>query len=136
MQSNILEAGRGLSTANDALAELGLTFGDLDGLSPEEQFKLLAERISRVADPTRKAALAMMLFGRSGTNLLPMFERGAACIQQLREEARQLGLTMPGKDAATAERFTDALDRMWKVVRMGVFHIGAALASVPERVYV
>ena len=134
MQRSIYDAGRGLSTAVDALTDLGLIFQDLDGLSPEAQFKLLADRISRINDPTRKAAIAMSLFGRTGTNLLPMFADGAAGIEALQEQARKLGLTMSGEDAKAAENFTDALDRLWKVVKMGVFNVGAALAPVLQRV--
>jgi len=130
MQRSIYDAGRGLSTATDALADLGLTFKDLDGLSPEAQFKLLADRISQVADPTKRAAIAMTLFGRTGTNLLPMFAKGAAGIEALQKEARRLGLTMSSEDAKAAEDFTDALDALWKVVKMGVFRVGAALAPM------
>jgi len=133
MQRSIYDAGRGLSTASDALSDLGLTFNDLDGLSPEQQFKLLADRISQVEDPTRKAAIAMTLFGRTGTNLLPMFARGAKGIDELQTEARRLGLTMSSEDAKAAEDFTDMLDRLWKVVKMGTFRIGAALAPELQR---
>jgi len=133
MQRSIYDAGRGLSTAKDALADLGLRFEDLDGLSPEEQFKLLGEAISRIEDPTKKAAIAMTLFGRTGTNLLPMFASGAKGIEELQEEARRLGLTMSTEDAKAAEDFTDALDKLWKVVKMGVFRVGAALAPVLQR---
>jgi hypothetical protein len=133
MQRSIYDAGRGLSTAKDALADLGLRFEDLDGLSPEEQFKLLGEAISRIEDPTKKAAIAMTLFGRTGTNLLPMFARGAKGIEELQEEARRLGLTMSAEDAKAAEDFTDALDKLWKVVKMGVFRVGAALAPVLQQ---
>jgi len=134
MQRSIYDAGRGLSTAVDALEDLGLTFQDLDGLSPEDQFKLLAEHISKVEDPTRKAAIAMSLFGRTGTNLLPMFASGAKGIEVLQAEARRLGLTMSGEDATAAEDFTDALDALWKVVKMGVFNVGAALAPVLQQI--
>ena len=134
MQRSIYDAGRGLSTAVDALEDLGLTFKDLDGLSPEQQFKLLADHISQVEDPTRKAAIAMSLFGRTGTNLLPMFAAGAKGIEALQKEARRLGLTMSSEDAKAAEDFTDALDSLWKVVKMGVFHVGAALAPVLQEI--
>jgi len=134
MQRSIYDAGRGLSTQTDALADLGLTFADLDGLSPEDQFKRLAQHISEVEDPTRRAAIAMSLFGRTGTNLLPMFAEGAAGIERLQAEARRLGLTMSAEDAAAAEEFTDVLDKLWKVVKMGVFHVGAALAPVLQQV--
>ncbi len=39
MQRSIYDAGRGLSTAVDALEDLGLKFEDLDRLSAERQFK-------------------------------------------------------------------------------------------------
>ena len=134
MQRSIYDAGRGLSTQTDALADLGLTYEDLAGLSPEEQFKKLAEAISRVEDPTRKAALAQALFGRAGTQLLPLFAQGAKGIEALQAEARRLGLTMSGEDAKAAEDFTDALDRLWKVIKIGVFNVGAALAPLLEKV--
>ncbi|MBN2559921.1 MAG: phage tail tape measure protein [Phycisphaerae bacterium] len=132
MQRSIYDAGRGMSTTVDALADLGLTFKDLDGLSPEEQFKMLGEAIGRVDDHTKKAAIAMTLFGRTGTNLLPMFAQGARGIEELQQQARDLGLTMSAEDAQAAEDFTDALDRLWKVVKMGVFRVGAALAPALE----
>lgn len=133
MQRSIYDAGRGLSTALDALTDLGLRFEDLDGLSPEAQFKLLAEHIRQIKDPTKKAAIAMSLFGRTGTNLLPMFNQGADGINALQEEARRLGLTMRGEDAKAAEDFTDAMNSLWKVVKMTTFHIGAALAPALEK---
>jgi TP901 family phage tail tape measure protein len=134
MQRSIYDAGRGLSTATDALTDLGLTFQDLDGLSPEQQFKLLAEKISQVEDPTKKAAIAMSLFGRTGTNLLPMFAKGAAGIDQLQQQARELGLTMSSEDAKAAEDFTDAMDRLWKTIKMATFNIGAALAPALNKI--
>ncbi len=133
MQRSVYDAGRGLSTAVDALADLGLSFEDLDGLSPEKQFKLLADRIGQIEDPTTKAAVAMSLFGRTGTNLLPMFAAGSKGIEELQAQARQLGLTMSSEDARAAEEFTDALDALWKVVKMGVFRVGAALAPALQQ---
>jgi len=134
MQRSVYDAGRGLSTATDGLDDLGLTFKDLDGLAPEEQFKLLGDRLSQVEDPSRKAAIAMGLFGRAGTMLLPMFADGAAGIEKLQAKARALGLTMRGEDAAAAEAFTDAMDGLWKSTKMAVFNLGAALAPVLQDV--
>ena len=136
MQRTIVDAERGLSTAIDGLADLGLSAADFEGLggSPERQFKLLAEAVSRVEDPTRRAALAMTIFGRSGTALLPLFASGARGIEALQAEARRLGLTMSGEDARADEALGDAFDRLWSVIRMGVFHIGAALAPALQKI--
>ena len=129
MQRSVYDAGRGLSTQTEALADLGLEFKHLDGLLPIDQFKLLADRIGQVEDPTKKAAIAMSLMGRTGTNLLPMFAQGAAGIEKLQQEARRLGLTMSAEDAKAAEDFTDAMDKLGKVLKMGVFRVGAAMAK-------
>lgn len=128
MQRTLYDAGRGLSTATDALAELGLTIQDLEGLSPEAQFRLLADRLDRIEDPSRKAALAMTIFGRSGTELLPMLEGGAAALDAYEKHARDLGLIMSTEDAAAADVFGDALADLWKVLKMSAFAVGAALA--------
>jgi len=134
MQRVIHDAGNGMKSASDALAQFGLSADDLKNLSPEQQFKLLGEVISRIEDPTTKAALAMQVFGRSGTQLLPMFERGVAGIEELQAEARRLGLTMGREDAQAAEQFTDALNKLWNVVKMGAFRIGAALAPALQNI--
>ena len=130
MQATIVDAAQGLSTATDALATLGLKVEDLAGLSPEQQFKLIADRLAKIEDPTLKAATAMELFGRSGTMLLPMLSGGAAGIEELQQQARRLGLTISTEDAKAAERFTDTLSIMWKVLKQGVFIVGSALVPI------
>ncbi|MBM3854744.1 MAG: phage tail tape measure protein, partial [Verrucomicrobia bacterium] len=128
MQRSIVEAAQGSDSAQEALARLGLSVSDLAGLSPDEQFKRLADRIARIEDPAHRTALAMQIFGRSGTKLLPLLSEGARGIEALQERARQLGLTVSAETAHDAAELNDALDSLWRVVRQGVFAIGAALA--------
>ncbi|HRQ75594.1 MAG TPA: hypothetical protein PK098_06705 [Phycisphaerales bacterium] len=130
MQRTLNDAERGLSTATDALGELGLTVDHFRGLSPEEQFKLLAERISKVEDPTKRAALAMQIFGRAGFGLLPLLNAGASGIEELQRQARALGLTISTEAAADAAYLTDTLNILWRVLKQGVFLVGSALAPL------
>ena len=130
MQRTIYDAGRGLSTAKEALADLGVGAGQLEKFTPEQQFKLLADRLDKIKDPSRKAAVAMAIFGRSGTALLPMLEGGAAALDAYAEHAGSLGLVMSTADAAAADEFGDALDDLWKTLKMTVFAVGASLAPV------
>jgi hypothetical protein len=132
MQRTVYDAGRGLSTAVDALADLGLSIGDLGGLAPEEQFKLLGDALNRIGDPTKKAALAMVVFGRSGTALLPMFSKGAAGINELQQKFRDLGITMSQEDIDAAVQLTDTMDSLVRVLKFAFFSIGGALVPVLE----
>jgi hypothetical protein len=129
MQKAIVEAAKGSADAQRNLALLGLSLADLDGLSPDEQFKLIADRLSRIEDPTIRAAMAMEFFGRSGTTLLPMLVNGAAGIDAFAAQARALGLVMSTENAEAAHKFSQALDILWRVIKSGVNAIGAALAA-------
>lgn len=134
MQRTLGEAAKGSGSATDALNQLGLTAADLEGLSPEEQFELLADRVARIEDPTLRAAAAMKVFGKSGTSLIPLIEGGASGINALQEEARRLGLTVSGETAKDAADLNDALGSMSAVVKKVVFAIGSALAPTLSRV--
>lgn len=134
MQKAIVAAAEGSESATDALGKLGLTVADLRGLSPDQQFKLIADRLSQIQSPAVKAALAMELFGKSGTQLLPLMSEGAKGIEALQQQARDLGLTMSTEDAKAAEALNDAYDTLWKVVKQGVFVIGSALAPTLKAV--
>jgi hypothetical protein len=72
MQKMLFEAASGSQSAQETLASLGLSVAQLSKLSPDEQFKAIADRMSQITDPTLKTATAMAIFGKSGTQLLPM----------------------------------------------------------------
>ncbi|MEW6199806.1 MAG: hypothetical protein AB1601_14230 [Planctomycetota bacterium] len=128
MQRSINDASEGMQTAVDALAALGLSVQSLQNLSPEQQFKLIADRLSKIEDPTTRAALAMELLGKSGTRLLPMLKDGAAGIEALRQQARDLGLTISTQSAKDAALLTDTLNILWRTLKQAAFTIGAAVA--------
>ena len=130
MQQSILDANMGLKTTTDVFAMLGVSAASFAGMKPEEQFRLLADRISQIEDPSKRAAIAMKIFGRSGTALLPLFEKGAAGLDELMNEAKQLGLVLSNEDAASAEELNDALNRMWRTIKMSFSNIGAAVAPI------
>lgn len=126
----MLGAGQGLATQNKALTALGLSFKDLKGLGPEDQFMIMTEALSKVEDKTLKAGLAMQVFGRAGASMLPMIDQGSAGIKRMMERAEKLGLVMSGADADQAAILTDKMTDLWKTVKMAVFHIGAGLAPM------
>lgn len=130
MQKQVVEAAGGSETAAESFERLGISVSDLASLSPEGHFKLIADRLSQIQNPTLKAALAMEVFGKSGTKLLPLIANGTQGIEQLQEQARQLGLTISTEDAKAAEFFGDTLDDLWKVLKSTAFTIGSALAPL------
>ncbi len=120
----------GSKSAEAALSALGLSANDLGRLSPDAQFRLIAERLSQIRNPALRAALAMEVFGKSGTQLLPLMADGARGIRQLEAEARDLGLTMRAEDAEAATRLGDAFTALWKTVLSVARVVGSTLAPL------
>lgn len=130
MNRLLLDFGRGTATAADTMRDLGISFGELQGLSVEGRFEVFAEALSTIEDQSRRSALAMKVFGRSGTELLPLLNQGAAGISKLRNEAQALGLSMSTEQATAAAELTDAWNRMVRASEALLIKVGAELAPV------
>lgn len=124
-QKVIHEAGEGMKSQRKILKGLGLDYKQLGTLSPEEQFMSVAGAIGAIEDPTARAAQAMEIFGRSGTQLLPLLGDDIA---KLRDEARRLGLTMSTDDANAAAALGDAMARVTASIQAAWIKVGAAIA--------
>lgn len=96
----------------DALAMLGLSYTQLQAMSPEEQFKTIGFALADVSDATTRAALAQQFFGRAGTTLLPMLSEGRAGFQAMADEASRMGLIMDAESVAAADRLGDEIDKL------------------------
>jgi hypothetical protein len=121
----ILDLERGMSTAVDAFGALGLGIEDIQGLKPEDQFQLIADRLKGIEDPTRRAALAQEVFGKAGTSLIPMLGN----LRELRKEAKDLGIVPADDEVANAAKVTDAINRIKRTLGAMMFNAGAALAE-------
>jgi hypothetical protein len=122
------EAAGGSKEAKEALGGLGLSIKALKGLAPERQFTLIADGLDKIADPTTKAAMAMKIFGKSGTALLPMIEGGARALEAFRTRAQRLGLILSTQDARAADRLGDLMDDLSQSIKFTAVAIGATLA--------
>jgi len=123
---------RGLSTAVEAYDALGISAVDAEGnlKKPEALFKETIAALSGLENHTQKAALAQELFGRAGTQLLPMLHDGEEGMVAVMEEAERLGLILSKEDAEAAAQLTDAMTRLQSVLSMVWKRVGAAVAPM------
>lgn len=134
MQRSLGELEGPTDKVNDRLASLGLTAAELAGLSPDQQFVKIAEAISRIEDPSKQAAAAFEIFGRSGVRLLPLLQEGQAGIAELVAEADRLGISLSTDQAKAAAVLNDAWNRLFRSMRGLTLQIGAALAPALSRI--
>lgn len=120
-------AERGLKTYVDSFDELGVSVKDNNGhlKDTETLWMETIDAISKVEDPTNKAALSQSIFGKKvGSDLLPVMQSLIPAMQ----EAKDLGIVMSAEDAAEAAVLTDAWTKLVSIFKMSVFQIGGALA--------
>ncbi len=130
MQASLSKVDEEAEFAGPAFEKLGLAFADLEAMDPEQQFLTIADAISKIEDPTKKAGLAMQVFGKTGKQLLPLFADGAEGIAEMREEAKQLGLSFSTDAAKGAAKLDDGMVKLKSVLGAIVVTIGSALAPL------
>jgi hypothetical protein len=132
MARNITEFEEGSDRGSKAFGILGLSAQSFLGLSPIEKFKLIADRISQITDPTTRAGIAMQIFGSSSgaaaAKLLNLLNQGKSGIDALMERANQLGLTISTDDAKAALELAQRFSDLWNVMKVGAFTIGGLFA--------
>ena len=128
MQKSIVAASQGSKEMAEKFGALGISLDDLKGRTPERQFDLVSQAIAGLKDPTERAGAAMQVFGKSGTALLPLFADGTSGLAAMRQQARDLGITMSDETAAKADRLGDAMASVKMAFNGVVLGIGSSLA--------
>ncbi len=124
MQKALVAGSEENKQAVGTFASLGLSVQVLSRLKPEEQFAMIGKRIASIKDETARAGAAMMIFGRSGTQLIPMLTH----MEKLSREAHEFGLVMSTETAEDAKKLKDSMGLLEAVIGKITGKIGSALA--------
>lgn len=124
MQRTLGDAIGGSKSARKAFSDLGLSWQELQKLSPEAQFQAVADALGK-ADETEQLAKATDIFGRSVGTLLPMLRD----LGKLREDARAEGLIPSDESVKAAGAIDDSLNKLQMTVSSLVYEIGSSLSE-------
>ena len=132
LSQNITEANTGIGDGAQVFEALGISVRNADGSMKSTEAVLLqvADVFATLEDGAVKTALAVKLFGKSGMDMIPFLNQGAAGITQLTAEAERLGLKLTTETARSAEAFNDNLTAL----KASSSSLGIALARdfLPE----
>lgn len=124
MQDNLAGLSRGAAAQVAAFGQIGVSFADVQGMATDEQFALIAEKISAISDPTMRTAAALDVFGKSGADALNMMTGYGTAIQNAAAFQEKFGLAVSDTDAANIEAANDALGR----AQIAIGSLGTELA--------
>lgn len=129
-----VKAAQGSDLAKKALAGVGLSVDELQNKSPAERFQMMADAIAGLPSPAERARAAIALFGKSGAELLPLFEGGAGSIKKATEEAQRFGLALTDRQGVAVEEMNDSFTRAYASIQGVVQQVVAYLAPAIQGV--
>ena len=129
LAKRISDANFGLETYQRIFRELNIEYKTASGELREvdDVFLDAVDSINKLGSETAKAALAQELFGKAGTQMLPLIKAGREGIEEMRASARRLGLTFTDLEANQAAAFTDRLSDAKDAVKGLWFSLGKQL---------
>ena len=110
------DALKGSDSANEAFERLGLSVEDMSDWSREDVFDAVVRSLQNVEDETDKAAIANDLFGKSGQNLMPMFNSTNEDLDALMQTAEEYGFIMSDDMVEASADYQDSLLTMKKTM--------------------
>lgn len=117
------EASEGSDKAQEAFKRLGLGSKDLAGASADAALPLIAKKLLEVTDGTKRAAIEVAIFGKSGQQLESALRDLQSPMDQMIARGKELGVVI---DADMIKKADDAKDKM----ALSWAKLGVALAPV------
>lgn len=126
----------GTGSAADAFKTLGISVTDSEGnmKSQEDMLWETLDALQGVENQTERAALANQLFGKSGSDLMPLINGARGSIHDMRDEAHELGLVMGDETIDAGVKLTDTIDKVQRSFGVIVTKIGAEVMPIVQNV--
>lgn len=126
-----LQQGSSQSAAGFAL--LHLRAKDFVGLNTDQALQKVTDRLGSMQDGMAKAAAAIALFGKSGAQLIPVFNQLAGTgFEAVATQAKRLGLVFNSDMAAAALRAAGSLHDLRGAAKPHDAHVHAPLHPANE----
>ncbi|MGO5053588.1 hypothetical protein ACTQ6A_13970 [Lachnospiraceae bacterium LCP25S3_G4] len=125
-------AANGTKSAQEKFDALGLSVFDANG-NLKDQETMMNETMYALANMengTEKARLATELFGKSGVEMMPMLNGGAAGMEELTQRAHDLGLVVSDDAVTAGVVLGDTIDDVKQAFEAIVNKIGIAVMPI------
>lgn len=128
-------AKNGTASNVEQFEKLGVSVQNADGTfrSQEDVLWDTLSALQGMEDQTEKSRLATELFGRSGTELMPLLNGEAGSIEEMKNQAHELGLVLDDELIDNGVNLTDSLDQTKRAFASIATQLGGALMPIVEQ---
>jgi hypothetical protein len=114
----------------EGLGKLKLSASQISKLPLDDQLARIASAFADAGPEVNKTGVAMEIFGRSGTALIPLLNKGADGLAELREEFVATGAELDGNAIESLEHYEETQKRLHYI--MVGFKNEAVMALLPQ----
>jgi hypothetical protein len=114
MVKSTRNAAMGVETAAKAYEKLGLNAAELNNLSPEKQFAIIAEAVKNLKNQQDQLTSTQDIFGRGASELVETLRLGKDGLSAMANEADRVGATINSWDAEQVAKAADELIKVRK----------------------
>lgn len=132
LTNQMQSAADGSEKAQKAFESLGLSWTDNTGALKDQETMMweVMAALQSCENQTEKSALAVDLFGKAGTELMPMLNGAAGSIEDMRKQAHDLGLVLSDDAIDMGVRFTDTVDQIKRSIAAFTTQVGVDVMPV------
>jgi len=123
LETAVKKMQQAVHSGSEAFAELGLNMDQLRLMDSSQQFDAVMKALAGISNAGTRAALAVKVFGKSGTDMLPMLDAGAQGFERLKQKADELGIVFNEQTIKAASELNDKLDTLKMVFEAAVAKI-------------
>ncbi len=129
-------AASGNASNIEQFEKLGVSVTDANGKlrSSEDVMWETFTALQSMDNQTEKTRIATELFGKSGTELLPMLNGSTGSIEEMKQKAHDLGLVLGDDTIDAGVRLTDTMDQMKRTLGAVVTKLGASFMPIIENI--
>lgn len=108
---------RQMEQAQDSTSETAYKFAELgiiitEQSTSEEVLAQIAQAFSQMEDGAKKTAMATEFFGRAGSQLIPILNKGAAGLDEMAGAAKRFGVALDPEALKALKAVDDATDKL------------------------
>lgn len=114
LTNQMQSAAAGTKSAVGIFEQLGVSIYDSNGQLKDQEAMMweAMSALQAMENQTEKAALATDLFGRSGSELMPLLNGAEGSIEAMKQQAHDLGLVLSDDFVDSSVKFTDTMDQL------------------------
>lgn len=112
------------------LQQLGLTVQELRALAPEQQFAVIAQRISELPTATQRAGAAFGVLGEQGVRLTSLLQQQGNAIEEVRQRAERLGIIVRDDQIANVTQLNDTFTLVSQTINGIIGQVSGNLAPL------